>query len=123
KILLNVGTLGVQNGAQVSSESSFSSTGPGGDITIAASEAVTVSGRSPRIQGLGSSISASSFGSGDAGSVSISAPTIHLADGGNVSSISIGSGDAGSLTLTADKSFTSVNAGLTTEAQSADGGN
>jgi filamentous hemagglutinin family protein len=97
-IAIDVGSLMLTNGADISSKSR--GTGNGGAITITASDAITVSGKSR--------IYVSTEGSGDGGGLSITASDLRLDDswvdggtdgegrGGNIAI------DVGSLTLTND---------------------
>jgi large exoprotein involved in heme utilization and adhesion len=84
-IQVQVGTASVANGAQISGNSF--STGRGGNVTVAATE------------------------------------QIELSTGGTISASSSGKGDAGSIVIQAGNIFRSRNGAVTTEAEQADGGN
>ncbi len=116
-ISLDVGSLTLTGVAIVNS----SSHGPGhaGDISVTATDSISISGAFP------SGIFSQAKGSGNAGSVSVSAPTFTITDGGAVSCSTFGEGRGGSVTVTATDlvSITGTDSGLYTRAEgSGDGG-
>jgi large exoprotein involved in heme utilization and adhesion len=86
----------VTDGATISSGTG--GPGHGGDVTVRASEALTITGRDAA--GFSSEISSNTFGSGAAGRVTVTAPTLNI-DDGLISSDSLpGSmGDAGTVVV------------------------
>lgn len=112
-VALSVGSLTLLNGGQIASSSLDPASGAGGDVTVAATGAVAISGSSPTgrspIPGLFESgesssgiYSTSSSGNPDArpaGSISVSSPRLTLAEGGKLSVASTGPGDAGKIVL------------------------
>ncbi|MEH2401684.1 MAG: hypothetical protein V7K19_00150 [Nostoc sp.] len=112
-MILDTGKLQILDGGAVGSLVFY--TGNGGNVSINAREAITISGISPNTSSsLGSSVIRSSpqllklLGlqdvlMGNAGSVSITTPNLTLKDGGIVSVTSQGSGNAGNLNITADR--------------------
>ena len=92
-VTVSAGTLTVQGGAQIAS--STAGPGRGGDVGVTAGSDIRLSGPGPQI-------SAVSFGTGNAGSITVSAPRLSLRDGAAIStqtqvanggSITIGPGD------------------------------
>ena len=72
----------------------------------------------------GAQISGSSFAAGRGGNVTVAATEqLDLSAGGTISASSSGKGDAGSIVIQAGNIFRSRNGALTTEAEQADGGN
>src|SRR5438093_8066914 len=82
------------------SSTSKSSTAQGGTVTVTASDAVTISGHDS--QGLPSRIVSSTSGSGSAGDVSISTPTLTM-DGGAITTATAGDGRGGNVTVKAER--------------------
>ncbi|HZD41116.1 MAG TPA: hypothetical protein VE131_10370, partial [Terriglobales bacterium] len=70
----------------------------------------------------GGQIFAETTAAGEGGSIALKADRIALANGGMISSKSSGSGDAGNISVQSNL-FRSVNSSVTTEAETADGGN
>ena len=94
-IALSGQRVAISDGGQVSS--STVSAAPGGTVTITATESVSIRGASP-VQTV---VSTTTFGSGDAGQVVITAPQFTM-DGGDISVFSAGSsGQAGSIDINA----------------------
>jgi large exoprotein involved in heme utilization and adhesion len=92
---VQVGRLTLSGGAQLSS-SAFGS-GRGGALTVAATEAITISGRDS--QGTQSGLFSGTFGRGDAGRLCVSAPTLGLEDGGSITASARGDGRGGDIAL------------------------
>ncbi len=70
--------------------------GRGGDVSVHAAERVSITNEA--------SISAGTFGPGDGGNVSVTAPSVRLDHGGLIETASTGLGDAGSVTIEAANS-------------------
>ncbi|MDX2232673.1 MAG: filamentous hemagglutinin N-terminal domain-containing protein [Leptolyngbyaceae cyanobacterium bins.349] len=96
-IEVNVGRLELQSGGQLLSSTSGS--GTAGSITVAATEAVTVTGRGTNPSGL----FAQSSGAGQAGDLAIATPQLRVDNGAEVSVTTSGSGTGGRLTITTDQ--------------------
>jgi filamentous hemagglutinin family protein len=103
---LNVGRLTIRDGGQVGAGSLLGENpidnerGPGGTLTINASEAIEVTGRG--IVGstpVNSRLFTLAEGTGDAGNLSISTPNLTVTDGGEVNVSATGTAEAGSLTV------------------------
>jgi len=78
----------------------------GGDITIRASESITIDGQSPLIPLLVSSIisEVGEGNQGNGGDITVEAGTLTLTNGGRISTATLGSvGNAGNLTIRADE--------------------
>jgi large exoprotein involved in heme utilization and adhesion len=103
-ITLAVGqALELASGGAISALSDTGAAGQGGSIGITAGELVSLTGDSE--------ISASTFGSGDGGDITITAPTVILEDGGQVSVSTEGTGDAGDIEINADNVWISGTGG------------
>ncbi|NJP21025.1 MAG: S-layer family protein [Hydrococcus sp. CRU_1_1] len=92
----------IQGGARIST-ATFTN-GVGGNIAINAAESMQVIGASPFNPGLLSFASASSYGSGKSGNVTISTERLQLFDGGIVSAGTFGPGNGGDVTVNATES-------------------
>ena len=119
--------------------------GRGGMITISASESATISGHASELS------SSSDGGIGNAGQITVTAPTVTIANGGKVftttsgegtggnivinagqsatltngaklSANSTGTGDAGNIQIYTGQTFLATNSSVTTQANSASGG-
>jgi filamentous hemagglutinin family protein len=111
-IRIDVGTLSLNQGAQISSSSIFTAIGGGGDVTVNASKSVSISGSSPEpvlqepfrgfVQDTSSGIfsTAASFGPG--GNITIVTPALSIHNSGTLSVATSGSGSAGSINVTAN---------------------
>jgi large exoprotein involved in heme utilization and adhesion len=91
-LILEVGTLTLTDGAQISS--STSGPGQGGTVTVKATDAVLVRGAASGIFGSASS-------SGKAGQVTIVAPTLRLQEGAVIDSSTAGDGQGGNIAVQA----------------------
>jgi filamentous hemagglutinin family protein len=112
-LMLTVGRLTLAGGARVTSASTNpDGSGQGGNITIAATEAVTITGTTS--DGAPSALASSTFGSGDAGSLALSTPTLSL-DGGVIAARSTGQGAAGEIRLQVRELFRSQHGTVTSE--------
>jgi len=150
EISLEVGSLALTNAAQI--QTSSEGAGKGGDVTVTATDSISISGRI--IEGnemYQSAIISSTYGDGNGGTISISTPSLTIDDGalasetgfgagsggdilvkvgdltisnsGLISTESFGVGNAGDISITASDTFHSNNSSVTTEATQADGGN
>jgi large exoprotein involved in heme utilization and adhesion len=104
-ITLEVGSLNLTGGAEISSSSGGTNLrtgqrqvgrGQAGNVTITATEGITIAGRDSF--GFHSGIFTSTYGSGNAGHLSISTPHLHMQDG-RITSATHGDGRAGDLTI------------------------
>jgi filamentous hemagglutinin family protein len=112
-LMLTVGRLTLAGGARVTSAStSPGGSGQGGNITITATEAVTITGTTS--DGAPSALASSTFGSGDAGHVALSTPTLSL-DDGMIAARSTGQGTAGEIRLQVRELFRSYHGTVTSE--------
>jgi filamentous hemagglutinin family protein len=102
-IAINTRNLTLQNGGQI--DTTTIDRGNAGSIAINSLESVTVEGN-------GSVISASSFGSGTGGNLSINTGTLTIGDGGGVFTSTAGQGDAGNLIVKAANSVNVIDSGL-----------
>jgi filamentous hemagglutinin family protein len=98
EVVIDAGTLTLTGGGAIDS-SSFG-TGRGGDISVNAMSAVTVSGRDR--DGLPSRISTFAGGVGAAGQVAVATPVLTI-DGGSIATFTAGPGDAGAIGLVVDR--------------------
>lgn len=102
-IELNIGSLTLENGAHISS--STSGTGRGGNLTVAATDSISIAGRGTDfLNGLFSSSGLFSItsGSGDAGNLFVSTPTLKLADG-RIVALTTGDGNAGTVDVRVER--------------------
>jgi filamentous hemagglutinin family protein len=119
---VQVGTLSVASGAQITSSSGispaagFPGKGPGGRITIAAEDVVSIAGQN-------SGLFSETNGPGRGGDLTLEARDLRLTDGATISATSAGTGEAGTLRLTARDTFESTRSTVTTAATQASGGN
>jgi hypothetical protein len=101
-------------------------TGRGGDVIVTAHDGLVISGRStifsnglqPTPSGIFASSDSDNAGRG--GTVTITAPVITIADGGEISAASVGADQAGSVTINAEK-FQMNNARISTESKTGGG--
>jgi filamentous hemagglutinin family protein len=123
-IEINTRSLRVEAGASISAPSGLNTKlgvipegGPGGNITINASDSVEVIGiAAVPIAGeipFPSVIIAGTFGSGKGGDVTLNARRLSVRDGGSILAGTVGAGSGGNLTLTASQSMEIV--GTTTQ--------
>jgi filamentous hemagglutinin family protein len=92
---LNVGTLTLTGGAQISSTARGA--GRGGTVTLTATDSVALSGRGS--DGTPSFLGSLTIGRGEAGSVAISAPTLSV-DDALITAATLGAGRAGDMEIT-----------------------
>lgn len=100
-LTITTGELTIENGAQVST-GTFFSTGKGGTLTVRASDSVTLSGRTSDGK-LGSGLFSQSQSFGDAGDLTITTRRLIVRDGAEVSSGAFNAGKAGNLTVRASE--------------------
>jgi filamentous hemagglutinin family protein len=135
QIVGNVGSLTLQNGAQIRSQSGGVAVGSGqpsvgagkgGSVTITADDFISITGSN-------SAVSTSTFGNGDGGNIVLTAgDAVTIGNGGRVSADSggalagqqfSGSGLAGDINISASHQITMNNGSISTKAITADGGN
>jgi len=143
-VKVNVGSLSLNDGASIRSTSGFEllerdgtivgpvvGSGNGGSLDLAASDTISISGRSPTT-GVGSSVSTSTFGDGDGGGITISGNHVEISNGGIVSADSggilageslSGTGLAGDITINAGREINLSDGTISTRAVTSDGGN
>jgi large exoprotein involved in heme utilization and adhesion len=102
-LTINTGPLTVQNGAAISTETA--SSGAGGDLIINASDSVTLSGTTSNGE-FSSFLLTSTFGSGDAGNLTINTGRLTVQNGAAISTATASSGAGGDLTINAFDSVT-----------------
>jgi filamentous hemagglutinin family protein len=113
----NAGDLTISGGSEVIAfvTGSPTSLGQGGPITLTASGSVLVSG--------GSTIESSNLGTqGLAGDIAITANQVSLSEGSTISAQSLGTGNAGTIRITASDSLVMQSSSITTQTVSSDGG-
>jgi filamentous hemagglutinin family protein len=101
-VAISTRQLAIQNGGALTTIT-FGNGGNGGNVTIDAKESVIVSGRSPILLSP-STISIISLGSGDAGRLKMNTSEVSILNGGQITSSTFASGAAGNITITADRS-------------------
>ncbi len=106
---INVGRLIIRDGGQIGAGSLIgeeglgNERGPGGTLTINASEAVEITGTGTvGSTAVNSRLFTLAEGTGDAGNLTIFTPNLTVTDGGEVNVSATGMGEAGSLTVEAD---------------------
>jgi filamentous hemagglutinin family protein len=97
-ISLTVGSLRLLNGGRIESSTDGLASGAGGDLTVNATGLVSIAGSGG---GLASGLFSTAASVGDAGRITVNAPTITVSEGGQVSVATSGAGAAGAVTLTA----------------------
>ncbi len=132
-LILNTGKLQILDGGTVGSLSLFA--GNGGNVNINAKESIAISGRSPNNN---SSISSSVIRlspqlrqllylpdmlTANAGSVSVTTPSLILTDHGTVSVTSQGTGNGGNLNITSDRIQLKNQGLIQAQTESGNGGN
>jgi filamentous hemagglutinin family protein len=119
-VMLHVGRLRLAGGAQIASASGSEAgavgSGQGGGVTITADDTIAISGR-------GSIISSSTFGSGDAGTISLTASTLRMDNEGIIQAGGAG-GRAGDIRIGAANIILTGGAAINTSTTGAgQGGN
>jgi len=102
-ILMDVGSLAIKGGGRIDSSTRKGSTGNGGQVNISAGNAISISGFARNSNGkvLSSGLSSNSWGSGNAGNISLSTGSLSLTSGGWISADTHGSGAGGEVSITA----------------------
>ena len=96
EILLEVGSLALTNVAQI--QTSTEGAGQGGDVTVTATDSISISGRI--IEGnemYQSAIISSTYGDGNGGTISISTPSLTIDDGALVAETALGAESGGDI--------------------------
>ncbi|MBE9227185.1 filamentous hemagglutinin N-terminal domain-containing protein, partial [Phormidium sp. LEGE 05292] len=96
------GGISLSSGSVVGDRPLNTTAGPGGNLTIKATESVTVEGSSGVLANgsrTASFISADAYSASPGGTMQIFTPLLILRDGGLISTASLGRGDAGSITI------------------------
>ena len=107
-IIVDTKLLAVKDGAIL--ESRTFSDAKGGNLNIKSEELVQLSGVSSSNPSFVSGIIASSFGSGNAGNITVSTENLFIEDGANLSSITLGTGNGGNVNVnTANLKLTGFN--------------
>ncbi len=123
-IIVNAGSMNVSSGASISSSSGFNGglgggfqfgNGAGGTVTVNATGPVTIAGQ-------GSGLFTTTVGNGVGGNIHLVASQVHLMDGASSSATSFGLGRAGDITINAGNQFLMTNSSITTEATQSGGG-
>jgi filamentous hemagglutinin family protein len=100
-LMIEVGSLTLDGGAQIASNSGVQDRvgrGQGGQLTITAKDLIAISGHDSK--GVPSGIFASTFGSGDAGNISLAGSVLKMEDGGEIQAGTSGGGRAGDVEMT-----------------------
>ncbi|MEO6555241.1 MAG: filamentous hemagglutinin N-terminal domain-containing protein [Nitrospiraceae bacterium] len=123
RILLTTGSLVLGNGAQI--DSTTRTNGRGGDITISATNSISMFGTlldgSP--VGVFSRSIDNAPGSGSGGNISLTAgQSVAMNSGSSISASSTGPGNTGNIQIDAGNQFAMTNSSVTTEAAAASGG-
>lgn len=105
RLVITTPRLAVQNGAQISTGTYGS--GQGVDLTVRASESVTLSGGTPLYpSGLFARSNRSATGNG--GNLTIATRRLTLTDGAQISTDTLGAGDAGNVTIDASDAIEAI---------------
>ncbi len=102
-ISVDVGKLTLTGGAQVVSSVEGNASGRGGNLTVKATDSVSISGRSNSGLASGLFSTSSKTGTGNAGKITVSGPTLTLSDGGKISVATEGRGRAGEIALNVNR--------------------
>ncbi|UVT19959.1 MAG: filamentous hemagglutinin N-terminal domain-containing protein [Nitrospira sp.] len=119
-ININAQNVSLSEGSKLNSSILSGSSGVGGSITI---QALGSPAASVVIDGSGSGIFSETKGPGLGGSIFVNANSVTLQNGAHISSRSTGPGSAGNIKVDAGRELMVRNGGITTEAESARGGN
>ncbi len=121
EVLIEARMVTLSDGGIITSRNDGS--GQGGNITVRASETLTVTGRDAN--GFASAIvtRTTDTSTGQGGDITVHAREVQLTDGATITAESTGTGNAGNITLSASETFLSDHSIVTTEATQADGGN
>ena len=112
----------MSSGASISSNSGLNigetflfGNGAGGSVTVSATGPVTIVDQ-------GSGLFTTTVGNGAGGNINLRGSTIQFSNGGSISATSSGMGNAGSITVNAETQFVMMNSSVTTEAIQSSGG-
>ena len=94
---LKVKQLTVTDGARI--DTSTNGDGQGGTLSVTATDSVSISGRDSK--GAKSGLFSSALGKGNAGNLSVSAPTLTMSDRGTIDAHTAGDGNAGNIDVQA----------------------
>ncbi|MBD2204532.1 filamentous hemagglutinin N-terminal domain-containing protein [Calothrix sp. FACHB-1219] len=103
KLTINTGRLSIRDGGDITTNAFVGQSGRGGDLIINARESVEVVGTIPNGRA-SSAIRSSTFGSGDAGNMTITTPRLSVREGGSINTAtekSDSTGRGGNLTINA----------------------
>jgi len=126
-VQVDAGSVSLSNGAQIATSSALGTPGPAASMTVNASDAITITGvavgRGVGILTSSNSPSSGLFstagGSGHAGQILVSTPSLTVADGAKISVATTASGNAG--TITANAPNIALNGGQVSSSTTADG--
>jgi len=125
RVQLNVGSLNITDGAQIRSRSGlvdlvtgdlFVGNGNAGAIDVDATQAISISG-------VDSTISTTTFGDGDGGTIDLRANEVDIVNGGSITADSFSNGLTGNITITAVNRIDMNKGAISTRAVTSDGGN
>ncbi len=123
-ITVNAGSMNVSSGASISSSNGINlglaagfefGNGAGGTVTVNATGPVTIADQ-------GSGLFTTTVGNGAGGNINLRGSAIQLSNGASISATSFGRGNAGSITVNAGNQFTMTKSSITTEANQSSGG-
>ncbi|MFA7061025.1 MAG: filamentous hemagglutinin N-terminal domain-containing protein [Pedobacter sp.] len=117
-ISVDAGKISVSDGGVISAAALKGSSGKGGDIVVKASVLLSITGGKNT-----TGIFSDSSGSGLAGSVSITTPSLTITDSGKISAESTSTGKAGDLVINVSDKISMNGGSITTATTNADGGN
>jgi filamentous hemagglutinin family protein len=116
-ITIDTGRLNILNGGVVSTSAVTGSSGKGGNITIKATNSVTVQGYAQGAPDYFSELSSDTSGSGNAGNISIETGRLNVADNAVISTTSGASGDGGSINIKTNSLIMENNAVISSESK------
>ena len=102
-IKIVTGNLIVRDGAKINTSASDS--GQGGNIDIMATESVKIIGTSSSFSVVISKLGSETFGSGNAGNITINTPQLTISEGAGIEAFTQGEGTAGNITINAPDSI------------------
>jgi filamentous hemagglutinin family protein len=118
---LTLGSLRMSGDARI--DSSIRSTGVGGNIAVSVAGDAILSGASSAEEFTGITTLGQPESSAQAGTIHVSARNVLLSDGAKISAQSFGTGDAGSVTVEAAQTISLERAEISTRSDQRDGGN
>jgi len=122
RVSISTGSLTMGAGARI--DSGTSNTGRGGDVTVNASDTISISGSlsDGTPSGIFSRTIGTTPGSGTGGTIELQAPQIGLSNGAAISAQSTGTGPAGNILVKASDSLVMQSGSITTESAQSGGG-